>query len=188
MILDPAGRTASDICAVAQRAGIAPVVVGDVAAIDVPKAAAVLLPATSAEALSGLPSTVPRWLYGELDTSARLASAAIKCTATGVVLLPTRPEVMQHLVAPPPPHVPEVDLARARSLIASSVLDGHGEPTKDGLGAIARAFAADDCVLWWREGEGMAPWGTRPVPDADQATLGAAARIAAATEIGRAHV
>lgn len=181
VILDPAGRTASDVCAVAARAGIAPVVAADARTIDVPKAAAVLLPATSADAVASLPSSVPRWLYGDLEGSAKLASAAIACTAAGVVLLPTRPEVMQHLVAPPPPHLPEVDLARARSLIAASVLDGQGEPTKEGLGAIARAFAADDCVLWWREGDGMAPWGTRPVADADQSTLGAAARIAAAT-------
>jgi diguanylate cyclase (GGDEF)-like protein len=181
VILDPAGRTASDVCAVAQRAGIAPVVVGDARTIDVPKAAAVLLPAASAEDVASLPSSVPRWLYGDLEGSAKLASAAITCTAAGVVLLPTRPEIMQLLVAPPPPHLPEVDLARARSLIAASVLDGHGEPTKEGLGAIARAFAADDCVLWWREGEGMVPWGTRPIADADQGTLGVAARIAAAT-------
>ena len=77
---------------------------------------------------------------GDLEGSAKLASAAIACTASGVVLLPTRPEVMQLLVAPAPPHLPEVDLARARSLIAASVLDGQGEPTKEGLGAIARAF------------------------------------------------
>lgn len=172
VILDPAGRTASEICAIAQRAGIAPVVVGDAGSIEVPKAAAVLVPAASAEAVASLPSSVPRWLYGDIESSARLASAAIACTAAGVVLLPTRPEVMQLLIAPPPPHMPEVDLARARSLIAASVLDGNGEPTKEGLGAIAKSFAADDCVLWWREGETMAPWGTRPVADSDQAALG----------------
>ncbi len=181
VILDPAGRTASDLCAIASRAGIAPVVTGDAASIDVPKAYAVLVPASSAEAVASLPSSVPRWLYGDVENSARLASAAIACTAAGVILLPTRPEVLQLLISPPPPRLPEVDLARARSLIAASVLDGNGEPTAEGLGAIAKAFAADDCLLWWREGETMVPCGTRPVADADQATLGAAARIAAAT-------
>ncbi|KAB2898944.1 MAG: hypothetical protein F9K40_10815, partial [Kofleriaceae bacterium] len=102
VILDPAGRTASDVCAVASRAGIAPVVAGDPRTIDVPNAAAVLLPAASAEDVASLPSSVPRWLYGDLEGSARLASAAITCTAAGVVLLPTRPEVMQLLVAPRP--------------------------------------------------------------------------------------
>ena len=32
---------------------------------------------------------------------------------------------------------------------------------------IARAFVADDCVFWWREHDGMVPWGTRTIADAD---------------------
>ena len=179
VILDPAGRTASEVCAVAQRAGIAPVVTGDV--VDVPRAAVVLVPPTAAEAAARLPSSVPRWIYGDGDSSAKLAAAAIACAAAGVLLLPTRPEVIAMLCGPTPPALPEVDLARARSLIAASVLDGNGEPTADGLAAIARCFAADDCVLWWREGEGMVPWGTRTNSEADQAALGAAARVSAAT-------
>ncbi len=181
VILDPSGRSASELCAVAARAGVQPVVAGEAAAIDPALAAAVLVPAASAGDVASLPASVPRWLYGDLESSARLAAAAVTCGASGVVLTPTRPEVIKLLVTPPAPGVAEVDLARARSLIAAAVLDGAGEPTKDGLAAIARAFAADDCVLWWREGDGMAPWGTRPVADSDQATLGAAARVAAAT-------
>ena len=47
--------------------------------------------------------------------------------------------------------------------------------TADGLALIARAFAADDCVFWWREGDGLVPWSTRASADADQAALGIAA-------------
>src|SRR5207249_1776262 len=152
-------RMASEVCVAAQRAGLAPVVVGDVGSMELHKAAVVLVPPTSAAGVATLRSTAPRWIYGDGEGSAKLASAAIVCAASGVLLLPTRPENLQLLVGTPPPTLVEVDLARARSLIAASVLDGNGEPTAEGLGAIARCFAADDCMLWWREGDGMVPWG-----------------------------
>ncbi len=165
----------------AARAGIQSIVARDAPSIDMRGASVLLIPPATAEAVAALRSTVPCWVYGDSDHSAKLAAAAIAAAAAGVLLLPTRPEIMTMLCATPPPASPEVDLARARSLIAASVLDGNGEPTPEGLAAIARCFAADDCILWWREGDGMVPWGTRVNPDADQATLGAAARISAAT-------
>src|SRR5262249_36263488 len=159
------------ICAVAARAGIAPVVVGDAGSVDLAQAAVVLVPPSAADAVAGMPPGVPRWIYGDGDASAKVASAAIACAAAGVLLLPVRPAVLTRVWGAPPAPIPEADLARARSLIAASVLDGSGEPTPEGLAAIARCFAADDCMLWWREGDGMVPWGTRSIADADQASL-----------------
>lgn len=181
VIFDPAGRAATELCAIAARAGIQLPVISDGAALDGHRPTLVLVPTTAVDAVAALGSSAPRWIFGDVDASAKLASGAIACAASGVLMLPARPESIQMLCGTPTPGLPEVDLARARSLIAASVLDGNGEPTADGLAAIARCFAADDCMLWWREGEAMVPWGTRANADADQTMLRAAARVSAAT-------
>jgi len=181
VILDPSGRSADELCEAASRAGIVPVVVRDPDDADLSNAGAYLLPVSAADLAHTLPSTVPRSLVGDGAASGKLASAAISAAAAGVILLPVTPATFGAILGAAAPHLPEVDLARARSLIAASVLDASGEPTADGLAAIARAFTADDCVFWWREHDGMVPWGTRTIADADQPVLGAAARVAAAT-------
>jgi serine/threonine-protein kinase len=181
VILDPSGRSAGELCEAADRAGITPVVVRDPDDADLSNAGAYLLPVSAAELAHGLRSTVPRWLVGDGGASGKLAAASISAAAAGVLLAPVMPATVVAILAPSPPHHPEVDLARARSLIAASALDAAGEPTAEGLAAIARAFAADDCVLWWREHDGLVPWGTRTIDEADQPVLGAAARVAAAT-------
>ncbi|HVV87387.1 MAG TPA: protein kinase [Kofleriaceae bacterium] len=181
VILDPSGRSAEELCEAADRAGIVPVVVRDPDDADLSNTGAYLLPVSAAELAHALPSAIPRWLVGDGSASGKLASAAISAAAAGVILMPVLPATLAAVLAGANLHHPEVDLARARSLIAASVLDATGEPTADGLSAIARAFAADDCVFWWREHEGMVPWGTRTIADLDQPVLGAAARVAAAT-------
>ena len=182
VILDPAGR-AGDVAALAQRIGAEPVVVTRADEVDRHGGAPVLIPAAVAEGLTDKAIAAPRWVFGDGDASATVAGAAAACNAVGVLLAPVSAEALALVCGPPMPGLPEVDLARARSLIAASVLDGNGEPTAEGLAAIARAFAADDCVFWWREGDGLVPWGTRPIGDADQAALASAARVAAATGV-----
>ena len=180
VIFDPAGRM-GDVASLATRIGAAPAVVGAAAHLVGFGATPVLVPGAVADALAAVAPTGARWVLGEGDSAGKVAAAAVKCSAVGVVMAPLSPEALTLICAPPPVALPEVELARARSLIAASVLDGKGEPTADGLALIARAFAADDCVFWWREGDGLVPWSTRASADADQAALGIAARVAAAT-------
>ncbi|MBK7071121.1 MAG: protein kinase [Myxococcales bacterium] len=180
VIFDPAGRL-GDVANLATRIGAAPAVVGAAAHLAGFGSAPVLVPSSAADALAAVAPTGARWVLGEGDSAGKVASAAVKCGAVGVAMAPLSPEGLTLICAPPPVALPEVELARARSLIAASVLDGKGEPTADGLALIARAFAADDCVFWWREGDGLVPWSTRASADADQAALGIAARVAAAT-------
>ena len=75
---------------------------------------------------------------------------------------------------------PETDLARARSLVAASAIPTAGD---DGLPGFAAAFAAEDFILWWRDGDAMTPHGARDRPrrrlPAD--AIATAARIAAAS-------
>ncbi len=181
VILDPSGRSADELCDAAGRAGITTVVVRDPDDADLSNTGAYLLPVSAADLAASLPSTVPRWLVGDGAASGKLASAAITAAAAGVILLPVTPATFGPILGAATVHAPELELARARNLIAASVLDASGEPTVEGLAAIARAFVADDCVFWWREHDGMVPWGTRTIADADQPVLGAAARVAAAT-------
>ncbi len=182
MIFDPAGRL-GEIVAMATRIGAAPTLVTSAEQLATLPSTPVLVPSSAAEALAGMTPTAPRWVLGEGDAAGKVASAAAGCAAVGVVMAPVTPEALTLVCAPAPVGLPEVELARARSLVAASVLDGMGEPTPDGLAIIARAFAADDCILWWREGEGLVPWGTRLNTDADQPLIGAAARVSAATGV-----
>ncbi|MBK9033977.1 MAG: protein kinase [Myxococcales bacterium] len=182
VIFDPAGRL-GEIVTLATRIGTAPVVVADAANLSGFASTAVLVPSSAAAAATSASVTGPRWVLGEGDSAGKVASAAAACAAIGVVMAPLSPEALTLVCAPPPVALPEVELARARSLIAASVLDGKGEPTADGLAIIARAFAADDCIFWWREGDGLVPWSTRANADADQPVLGVAARVAAATGV-----
>jgi len=182
VILDPAGR-AADLISLATRIGATPVVVRSLDELEAYRDLPVLVPSSAGALLGERAAVGPRWIYGEGESSGKVAGAAVACAASGVLLAPVSAESIALVCAAPLPSLPEVDLARARSLIAASVLDGNGEPTAEGLAAIARAFAADDCVFWWREGDGLVPWGTRPVVDADQTALGSAARVAAATGV-----
>src|SRR5262245_58791879 len=141
VILDPSGRSAEELCEAADRAGIVPVVVRDPDDADLSNAGAYLIPVSAADLAPTLPSTVPRWLVGDGGASGKLASAALGAAAAGVLLAPVTPATLGAILGGATPHHPEVDLARARSLIAASVLDAAGEPTADGLAAIARAFA-----------------------------------------------
>ena len=180
VILDPAGRL-GDVAVLASRLGAAPAVITSPSQLVGLASLPVLVPSTAADALAAAPPGAARWVLGEGDSAGKVASAAAACGAADVVMAPLTPEGVALVCAPPPVPLPEVELARARSLIAASVLDGKGEPTADGLALIARAFAADDCIFWWREGDGLVPWSTRAGADADQAVLGVAARVAAAT-------
>ena len=78
------------------------------------------------------------------------------------------------------PTSPELDLARARGLIATSLVDLTGAAA-DTLRAVAEGFTAHDCVVWWKDGAQMVPTMAREAPtEGYRAQIAAAARIAAA--------
>jgi diguanylate cyclase (GGDEF)-like protein len=96
------------------------------------------------------------------------------------VILPVAPATMAVLGAAEPPAA-DGELARLRSLVAVSLLD---EPDRDApLAELTTAFTADDCIVWWRDGETMTPRTARATPDDGyRAAIATAARIAAATD------
>jgi diguanylate cyclase (GGDEF)-like protein len=182
VIFDPVGRL-GEVAQLATRIGARPVVAIDPAALAAHLATPVLVSTGVADRLTGEVASGPRWVLGDVDSAGKVAAAAMACGAIGVVIAPAPAEALSLVCQPAPVPLPEVELARARSLIAASIIDGNGEPTAEGLAAIARAFAADDCAFWWREGDGLVPWSTRPSGDADQAAVASAARVAAATGV-----
>ena len=58
----------------------------------------------------------------------------------------------------------DFDLARARGLIATSLVDLTGSAAETLL-AVADGFTAHDCIVWWRDGNQMMPTAARPTPD-----------------------
>jgi serine/threonine-protein kinase len=98
--------------------------------------------------------------------------------ATGVLLLPVAAPTVSAIATGDTVSV-ESEQARVRSLLAVSLLD---EDPLAPLTAIAGAFAADDCVIWWRDGDSMAPRGASNLPEeAYRGAVAAAARISTAT-------
>src|SRR6185436_2403727 len=72
------------------------------------------------------------------------------------------------------------DLVRARGLIATSLVDLTGSAAETLL-AVAGGFAASDCIVWWKDGNQMAPTTARPPPsDGYRSEIAGAARVAAA--------
>lgn len=140
--------------------------------------AVTLLPAALASDVGpGMLDAPARWIVGEQGGSGRLAGAAAACGALGVLVAPVDAATLR-AVTDPDAEPADASLARARSLLSLSVVEAAAEST---LHSVAAAFAADDCIVWWRDGETMEPQASRPAPDDSyRQAVGNAARIAAA--------
>lgn len=178
-VFDPSGRLVGDLAATAERAN------ADLEAIRSPEArtthlAALLVAPAVASDLGPPPDgAASRWIVGDGGNAARVAGAAASASATGVLLTPVSAEALS-AISHADPIAPELDLARARSLVATSLVDLTGAAA-DTLRAVAEGFAAHDCIVWWKDGAQMTPTGSRPPPVENyRATIAAAARIAAA--------
>jgi diguanylate cyclase (GGDEF)-like protein len=177
-VFDPTGRLIEDLAPAAQRSD------SDLEPFDpnhqVDGYAGVLLPAAVAAEL-GPPAdgAPPRWIVGEAANAARIAGAAASASAAGVLLAPVAPESLDAIGHAEATSV-EFELARARGLIATSLVDLTGAAAET-LRAVAEGFTAHDCIVWWRDGATMAPTAARPSPNDNYRTqIAAAARIAAA--------
>jgi diguanylate cyclase (GGDEF)-like protein len=176
-VFDPSGRLLAELQPIteASRVALAPCK-GDVP----PGCAALLVAPLVAADLGPAPADgPPRWIVGDGGNAARVAGAAAQAGASGVLLAPVSEAALVQ-VAQPDPSSTEIDLARARALIATSLVDLTGAATETLL-AVAEGFAAHDCIVWWRDGDQMVPTTARPSPDDGyRARVAQAARIAAA--------
>jgi diguanylate cyclase (GGDEF)-like protein len=176
-IVDPSGRLIAELALLPlpERIGLQMIrpeepVDGHAAVLIAPAVAPDLPPA------AGGP---PRWIVGDGGNAARLAGAASQAGATGVLLTPVSVEALEALVHAQPT-IAEFDLARARGLIATSLIDLTGSAAEALLG-VAAGFSASDCIVWWKDGNQMAPTAARPYPtDGYRTEIAGAARIAAA--------
>ncbi len=177
-IFDPSGRLLVDLAPLADRASVAlqPMAKGDSAA----GCAAILVAPLLAAELGALPlDGPPRWIVGDGGNAARVAGAAAQAGASGVLLTPVSDEAIDSL-AHADATSPDFDLARARGLIATSLVDLTGRAAET-LMAVAEGFTSHDCIVWWRDGNQMTPTAARPFPtDSYRAEIANAARIAAA--------
>jgi diguanylate cyclase (GGDEF)-like protein len=177
-VLDPSGRLIEDLAAAAEQADVELVAIDgdvpdDVMGVLVPPAIAPDLGPAAAGA-------APRWIVGDSTNAARVAGAAASAGAAGVLLAPLSAEALSAITHAEPTS-PDFDLARARGLIATSLVDLTGAATET-LRAVADGFAAHDCIVWWKDGTQMVPTLGREAPtEGYRATIAAAARIAAAS-------
>lgn len=177
-VFDPSGRLLADL---AQAAEAVRVQLIPITAKDVPTGCAAILVAPLVAADLGPPSvdSPPRWIVGDGSNAARVAGAAAQAGASGVLLTPVS-EAGLDAVAHMDSTSVEVDLARARGLIATSLVDLTGAAAETLL-AVAEGFTANDCIVWWRDGAQMTPTAAREYPTEDyRAKIAGAARIAAA--------
>jgi serine/threonine protein kinase len=177
-IVDPSGRLIAELQPIADAAQISLVAIkpGDPGAGC---AAIFVAPAVAAELGPAPAGGPPRWIVGDGANAARLAGAASQAGAAGVVFTPVSRAAVAAIVDVAPAPV-ELDLVRARGLIATSLIDLTGNATEPLL-AIAGGFGANDCIVWWRDGQAMAPAGARRDPeDGYRAEIASAARVAAA--------
>ncbi|MGE0404213.1 MAG: diguanylate cyclase, partial [Kofleriaceae bacterium] len=177
-VFDPSGRLIADLRPLAEAADVQLI---SVTAKDNPSGCAALLvaPLVAGDLGPGPANSPPRWIVGDGSNAARVAGAAAQAGASGVLLTPTSVEAID-AVAHSDPTSPDFDLARARGLIATSLVDLTGSATETLL-AVAEGFTANDCIVWWRDGAQMVPTAARTHPDEQYRTqIAAAARIAAA--------
>jgi diguanylate cyclase (GGDEF)-like protein len=176
-LFDPARRLGRDLIPVASSAGIDVVEItrgADLAGADVD--AILVAPAVATELPPSPDGWPPRWIVGDASSAGKLAGAAASAQAVGVLLAPVTAAGIEIAVALDPGS-PEQELARTRGLIAASVMDA----TPATLAGLAEHFAADDCIVWWRDGETMTPVAARDIGDpAYRQAIATGARIAAA--------
>jgi diguanylate cyclase (GGDEF)-like protein len=175
-IIDPSGRLIAELQPLATRISLVAIKPGEATA---GYTAILVAPAVAADLGPGPAAGPPRWIVGDGANAARLAGAASEARAAGVLFTPVSQAALAAIahVAPPPP---ELDLVRARGLIATSLIDLTGSAT-DTLLAVAGGFGANDCIVWWRDGQHMVPTAARRNPDDGyRAEIASAARVAAA--------
>jgi diguanylate cyclase (GGDEF)-like protein len=178
-IVDPSGRLIADLGAAARRANVTLAAAPPAAPPPTDCAALLVAPLTAPELPPVPDGGPPRWIVGDGANPSRVAGAAAQAGAAGVLLLPVAPESLE-AVARPEAASPEQDLARARALIATSLVDLTG-PAGEALRAVADGFGAADCIVWWREGRQLAPTAARPHPtEGYRVQIAGAARIASA--------
>ncbi len=178
-VFDPSGRLLTELAAVADRAGVSLQSVTAKEIATVTCAAILVAPMVAAELGIAPAGGPPRWIVGEGTNAARVAGAAAQAGASGVLLTPVSAEAIA-AVAHTDPVSPDFDLARARGLIATSLVDLTGSATETLL-SVAEGFTANDCIVWWRDGAQMLPTAARVHPsDTYRSQIAGAARIAAA--------
>ena len=176
-VFDPSGRLIEDLAEAADRANC------ELEPIDKEPdglTAVLVAPAVASDLGPPQDGAMPRWIVGDGANAARVAGAAASASATGVLLTPVSPEALASILASEPVSH-ELDLARARGLIATSLVDLTGT-AGDTLKSVADGFTAHDCIVWWKDGAQMTPTSSRPPPvEGYRASIAAASRIAAAS-------
>ncbi len=177
-VLDPSGRLIEDLAAAAEQADVELVAIVDDPPDDV--MGVLVPPAIAPDLRPAAAGGPPRWIIGDATNAARVAGAAASAGAAGVLLAPLSAEALSAITHAEPTS-PDFDLARARGLIATSLVDLTGAAA-DTLRAVAEGFGANDCIVWWKDGAQMVPTLGRDAPtEGYRATIAAAARIAAAS-------
>lgn len=178
-VFDPSGRLVVDLQPLADKVGVTLYQIG--AGDSAVGAVALLVAPAVAPELGPAPADgAPRWIVGDAQNAARVAGAAAGAGAAGVMLLPVTLDSLSAVVnSEPIAH--DFDLARARGLIATSLVDLTGNAAETLL-AVANGFTAHDCIVWWKDGNQMAPTSARVGPsEGYRVQVAAAARIAAAS-------
>ncbi|HEY5924408.1 MAG TPA: protein kinase [Kofleriaceae bacterium] len=192
-VFDPSGRLVEDLAEAAERANA---VLEPLASADAPTngyAALLVAPAVASDLGPPVAGAAPRWIVGDGANAARVAGAAASASATGVLLTPVSGDALVAIAYADSgsPGVHDFDLARARGLIATSLVDLTGAAGET-LKAVADGFTAHDCIVWWKDGSQMTPTASRTPPvEGYRQSIAAASRIAAASGgtviVGGAH-
>ncbi|MFT3692583.1 MAG: diguanylate cyclase [Kofleriaceae bacterium] len=180
-IFDPSRRLIDDLSGAADKADIELLEIGAEEALN-DQLDGVLVPPALASDLGPTPEhgKVARWIVGDAQNAARVAGAAASAGAAGVLLTPVSAAGLASIARSDSQNA-DLDLARARGLIATSLVDLTGAAA-DTLRAVAEGFTAHDCVVWWKDGAQMVPTMSREAPsEGYRAQIAAAARIAAAS-------
>ncbi|HEX4417636.1 MAG TPA: serine/threonine-protein kinase [Kofleriaceae bacterium] len=180
-VIDPSGRLLAELepLAAAAQLGCVTAPPGAPPADHADCAAVLIAPALAADLGLAPPGAPPRWIVGNAGDPARLAGAAAQAGAAGVLLTPLSVAALAACVQLPAP-APELDLARARGLVSTSLVELAGNAS-DILRAIAGGFGAEDCIVWSLDGSQLVPSLARRRPDdAYRTEIAGAARIAAA--------
>ncbi|HEY5949512.1 MAG TPA: hypothetical protein VIV40_28655, partial [Kofleriaceae bacterium] len=179
-VFDPSGRLVEDLAEAAERAHT---VLEQIASADAPTtgyAALLVAPAVASDLGPPGEGAAPRWIVGDGANAARVAGAAASASATGVLLTPVSGDALT-AIAHSEPTSHDFDLARARGLIATSLVDLTGAAAET-LKSVAEGFTAHDCIVWWKDGSQMTPTASRPPPvEGYRQAIAAASRIAAAS-------
>jgi diguanylate cyclase (GGDEF)-like protein len=177
-VFDPSRRLIDELGDAADRVDVELVAVRAGDATD--GMAGLLVPPAMASDLGAAPDgAVPRWIVGDGANAGKVAGAAASAAAAGALLTPISPDALAAVVAAESTSQ-DFDLARARGLIATSLVDLTGAAAET-LRSVAEGFTAHDCIVWWKDGNQMTPTAARPFPhDTYRTQIAAAARIAAA--------